>query len=101
MLGEWPVASNLGSAVGGFNSHAASRAAARDELSARHQDLLMPSWRVRHAGGYLRDKSPDRARGWQDIDVGITSVCGNRLPERRAAPTAIQEQPLPEVGALG
>lgn len=61
----------------------------------------MWSWRVRHTGGYLRDESPDRARGWQDVDVGITGVCGDRLPERRAAAAAIQEQPLPEVGALG
>ena len=66
-----------------------------------HQDLFMWSWRVRHTGGYLRDESPDRARGWQDIDVGITGVCGDRLPEHRPAAAAIQEQPLPEVGALG
>ena len=66
-----------------------------------HQDLFTWSWRVRHTGGYLRDESPDRARGWQDVDVGITGVCGDRLPEHRAAAAAIQEQPLPEVGALG
>jgi hypothetical protein len=39
--------------------------------------------------------------GWQDVDFGITGVCGDRLPERRAAAAAIQEQPRPEVGALG
>src|SRR6201994_1906230 len=61
----------------------------------------MWSWRVRHTGGYLRDESPDRARGWQDVDVGITGVCGDRLPESRAAAAAIQEQPRPEAGALG
>ena len=80
---------------------AASCAAAHDEVSARHQDLFTWSWRVRQTGGYLRDESPDRARGGQDVDVGITGVCGDRLPEHRAAAAAIQEQPLPEVGALG
>jgi hypothetical protein len=64
-------------------------------------DLPMPSRRVRHAGGYLRSESPDRVRGRQDVEVGIADVCGDRLPEYRAAEAAVQEQRLPEVGALG
>ena len=47
------------------------------------------------------DESPDRARSWQDVVFGITGVWGDRLLERRAAAAAIQEQPRPEVGALG
>jgi hypothetical protein len=52
-------------------------------------------------GGYLHDEPPDRARSWQDVHFGITGVCGDRLPERRASAAAIQEQPRPEGGALG
>ena len=79
----------------------ASRAAAHEELSAHHRDLLIRSSQVRHTGGYLHDEPPDRARSWQDVHFGITGVCGDRLPERRAAAAAIQEQPRPEAGALG
>ena len=61
----------------------------------------MPSRRVRHAGGYLRDESPDRSRGRQDVELGIAGVFGDRLPEYRTAAAAIQQHQLPEVGALG
>ena len=83
------------------HSSAASRAAAHDELSAQHHDLLTRLWQVRHTGGYLRDESPDRAQSWQDVDFGIAGVCGDRLPERRAAAAAIQRQPRPETGVVG
>jgi hypothetical protein len=49
----------------------------------------MPSRRVRHAGGYLRDESPDRSRGRQDVELGIAGVFGDRLPEYRTAAAAI------------
>ena len=84
-----------------MSASAASRAAAHDELSAQHHDLLTRLWQVRHTGGYLRDESPDRARSWQDVDFGIAGVCGDRLPERRAAAAAIQQQPRPETGVVG
>src|SRR5450631_1752535 len=73
------------------SASAASRAAARGRT-------VSTSWWVRHIGGYFRDESPDRARGWQDVDTGLTGVCGDRLLEQRAAAATIGKQPFPEVG---
>jgi hypothetical protein len=77
-----------------------SRGCSSASLSPRDQDLPGLSRRVRHIGGYLCDESPDRARGWQDVDVSIAGVCGDRTPEQRAAATAVQQQPRPEVSAF-
>ena len=59
--------------------------------------------------GYGKSDTPEAifatnrrtARSWQDVDFGIAGVCGDRLPERRAAAAAIQQQPRPETGAVG
>ena len=55
---------------------------------------------VRHTGGDLRDESPDRSRGPEDVKVGVTGMHGDRVQEQRAAPPAIGQQPPPEVSTL-
>ena len=52
-------------------------------------------WNLR-AGGYLRGESPDRAWGGKNMDVGVTGMCGHRLPRRRTAAAAMGEQSPPE-----
>jgi hypothetical protein len=82
-------------------SAAVNRTAAHGRTISALEDLPTPSGRVRHIGGYLRDESPDGARGRQDVDIGIADMCGDRLPEHGTAAAAVQQQPFPEVGALG
>jgi hypothetical protein len=83
-----------------YRSCRESRGCSRTNCRRVTRICLGLSWQVRYIGGYLRDELPDRARGWQDVDTGVTGVCGDRLLERRAAAAAIGEQPFPEVGAL-
>jgi hypothetical protein len=67
--------------------------------SARRRYRPEPSRQVRRAGGYPRDESPDGPRGRENVDFGVTGMCGDRLHEQRTAPSAIGKQPPPEVRA--
>ena len=47
------------------------------------------SGQVCRTGGYPRDEPADRARGPEDVDLGVTGMGGDRAQEQRAAPPAI------------
>src|SRR5437879_3362408 len=64
-----------------------------------------PGTTIPRYGGYtgtvvLRDEPPDRARAAQQVQVGAGGMSGDRLQDQRAAPSAVGQQPAPEIRPL-